>query len=271
MNTFLSQLKKNFMVMRLSWEAQFAYPVGFWIWRLRQVLLFVIMLSLWEAVYQSTASPFGYSKDQMLTYLFIANILQFIVLSSRTIEIGSIIWNGDLSNYLVKPIRFFWYWFSRDIADKLQNIMFAVVELSVLYLIFQPHLVFPSSFLAIFLTFLTAFGGLLLYYYFNLLFGFIGFWSPDIWAPRFMFMMLLQFTTGWFFPLDIFPSVIVKILSFTPFPYFLFFSTQIWLEKLSLAGILQGSAIMCIWILLLYALARTVWRRGLRGYGAEGK
>ncbi len=266
-------LQKYWTVIKLTWINGFAYPVSFWMWRLRQVIQVVIALSIWESIYISNdnLSAFGYDKDRMLTYIFLANIINFIVFDSRTIDVGNIIHSGDLSLYLVKPLNFFSYWFSRDLADKFQNIVFSVTELSFLYFVFHPHLYFPHSFSMVLLTLCTAILALFMYFFINLIFGFLGFWSPDIWAPRFLFFMITSFVAGTFFPLDIFPKSIVDILFYTPFPYLIYFPTKIWLEQLSSSTISHGILVASTWTILCGAGAYAIWKKGLKDYSSEGR
>ena len=36
---------------------------------------------------------------------------------------------GELSNYLIKPMNYFKYWFTRDMSSKILNISFAFLNL----------------------------------------------------------------------------------------------------------------------------------------------
>jgi ABC-2 type transport system permease protein len=231
----------------------------------------IIAISLWESIYGSSTHVFGYGHAQMLTYIFISSIVSFFVLSSRTIDVASVIESGDLSLYLIRPIQFFVYWFSRDLADKFQNIVFSACELTVLFLIFHPTLTFPHSLTAIVLTLLATLGGLTMYFFINMLFGFLAFWSPDVWAPRFLFFVIMFFVSGSTFPLDIYPVPIVKLLSFSPFPYLIFFQSKLWLEQLSPTHIAQGFIAMSVWIIVLGAASNWLWKMGVRSYSADGR
>lgn len=266
-----NKLKKYWSVITITWANGFAYPASFWMWRLRQVIQIVIAISLWESIFSSTTSAFGYDKTHMFTYIFVANIINYVVLSSRTIGIVDVIHSGDLSLYLVKPLNFFAYWFSSDLADKCQNILFSVCELAALLFIYRPDMYLPQHILTVALTILAVLGGMVMYFCINMLFGFIGFWSPDAWAPRFLFFMIMFFIAGTYFPLDIFPQAVVKMLWFTPFPYLIFFQTKIWLEQFTLSELMYGFIGLTAWITSLSLLMAYVWKKGVRGYGAEGR
>jgi ABC-2 type transport system permease protein len=264
-------LEKYWTIIRMSWINGFAYPVSFWMWRVRQVTQIIVSLSLWEAIFVSTPLLAGYDKSRMLSYVFASFVISYVVLASRTIDVGNIVHSGDLSLYLIRPLKFFKYWFVRDLADKFQNILFSVCEVSLVFLIFQPTLSFPHSFGTIILTLLAVIGGLLLYYFLNLIFGFFAFWSPDVWAPRFLFFVVMFFVSGSTFPIDIYPEPIVKVLMLTPFPYFMFFQTKIWLEQLHMNQIVQGFGILSFWAVGLYFFSLLLWKKGTKEYGAEGR
>lgn len=270
-----SRIKVNFQkyltVIAMSWSNGFAYPLSFWMWRVRQMMSMVIAISLWESIFRSTPQVFGYYGSQMLTYIFVSNVVGFITLSSRTIEVPNVIRSGDLSLYLIRPLRFFVYWFSRDIADKFQNVIFATFELIALYFIFHPTLIAPTHLATLLVAALAVFGGLTMYYFINMIFGFLAFWSPDVWAPRFLFFVIMFFVSGSTFPLDIYPPAVVKILSFSPFPYLVFFPSKIWLEQVSSAQILYGFIAMISWIIGLALFALLLWKQGVRGYSSDGR
>lgn len=267
----MSKLRKYLAIFRITWINGFAYPASFWVWRFRQVIQLVVAFSIWEAIFTSTSSIFGYQRDQMLTYIFMSNIIAWVVLASRTIDVVGVINSGDLSLYLLWPFNFFANWFSRDIADKLQNIVFAFFELSLLYLVFRPQLYLPEHGITLLLVALAAFAGMVMYFFINMIFGFIGFWSPDSWAPRFLFFTVISFTSGSLYPLDIFPKPVVTALSYTPFPYLMYFQTKIWLEQLSLSDILHGLTVLSSWAVVLAAVMIIMWKKGIKSYSAEGR
>lgn len=267
----MAKLNKYWTILRISWVNGFAYPASFWVWRLRQLLQIVVAFSIWEAVFASTTSIFGYQREHMLTYIFMSNIISWIILASRTVDVVGVINSGDLSLYLVRPLNFFLNWFTRDVADKIQNIIFAVGELGLMYFVFRPELSFPQHISTLLLVVLTSFGGLLLYFFLNMIFGLIGFWSPDSWAPRFLFYVIISFTSGSMYPLDIFPQSIVRIMNYLPFPYLMYFQTKIWLEQLSSQEILRGSLILTLWICIAALTMTLMWKKGLKAYSSEGR
>ena len=122
------------MVFSVSWSNEFVYRLNFVLWRFRNILRFLMTYFLWRGIYTSNQNIFGYSQTQMLTYVFMVLIVQAVVTSSPSSDnIGGEIANGDLSNYLVKPLGYLKYWFTRDLASKSLNLFFAMFEIFLLW------------------------------------------------------------------------------------------------------------------------------------------
>ena len=99
----------------------------------------------------------------------------------------------------------------------------------------------------------------------------IGFWSPEVWAPRFIFYVLVSFFAGSMFPLDILPEPVFNVLKLLPFGYLQFFPLKIYLGQLDFQSIVQGFLITSGWIGLTYAALMLTWNKGIKLYSASGR
>ncbi len=252
------------------WDEIFTYRLSFAMWRLRNVFQLLTIYFLWASLIPKQSVLFGYSQSLMLTYVIGTSFLSAVILSTRTYEIGDNINSGNLSALLLKPINYFGYWFAKDIGDKLVNISFSLVELFLLFFLLRPPLFLQTDIVPLLFFIITICLGILLYFCIGSLLGMIGFWSPEVWAPRFIFFILIGFFAGILFPLDIFPKPIFNILQLLPFPYLLFFPLKVYLGQLSMPEILKGISISVIWIFSLTYIMVLVWRKGLRMYTAYG-
>ncbi|MFC1727035.1 ABC-2 family transporter protein, partial [Patescibacteria group bacterium] len=97
------------------------------------------------------------------------------------------------------------------------------------------------------------------------------FWSEEIWATRWLFgIVFLEFLAGAFFPIDVLPSWLSRIIYLTPFPYLVFFPLKVWLEQLSLILIYKAIIVCSLWLVVFYFLAKWLWQKGVKNYGAYG-
>jgi len=244
--------------------------MAFLLWRFRQFLGSVMSLSIWTILFSQQTSLFSYSQDQMITYIFVVSILQSVILTSALQGLAMDVYSGKISTLLLKPIGLFQYFSVYEAADKLLNLSFILGEAVILYLWFQPVLTFPSFFHSLLFLMWIA-GGVCLHFFITLIFGAIGFWSPDVWGAKFVFFMIIDFTAGKLYPLDILPQFIQTLIYATPFPYLSFAQSQLFLGRLSSQSILQQSFVLLFWTVSLGFLAHLIWKNALKSYVAAGQ
>lgn len=261
---------KYVTLLKLFWQNGFVYRTSLLLWRFRNFLASLMSLTVWSVIYTNQSQFLTYQKDQMIGYIFLIAVLQSLILSSTLHSLASDIYNGHITNILLKPMNFFYYLITNEVADKLKNFAFVLIEVLILFLIFNPVLIIPNlTHLILFI--ISIFIGLSIFFLVLFLLGTIGFWSPETWAPRFLLFVFIDFTSGKLFPLDILPLVIQKLVYLTPFPYFSYVQTQIYLGKLSIEGSLRNIFISSIWLIILALSSIKVWKKGIKEYTAVGR
>jgi ABC-2 type transport system permease protein len=263
-------MKKYYLIALHTWQQIFEYRLSFVIWRLRAVLQVITLLFLWTAVLPQNSTIGLYNQSTMLTYVLATSFVSSIVLSSKTTQIGDEINEGALSGYLLRPMNFFLYWFSRDLGDKAMNVLFSLFEIALIILLFHPPLFFQTQILPLFFSVILLVLALVLNFFFSLIFSFVGFWSRDVWGPRFIFSQLLTFFAGGLFPLDILPKPFFNFLRFLPFPYMQFFPIKVYLGQLTVAESIMGILVSAVWVVVMYRIMLFMWGKGLQAYTASG-
>lgn len=264
-------MKKYWLIIRNSWDEYFTYRLNFILWRVRVVIRFLITYFLWSSIYSGNQKFFGYTRDSMLTYVLLVYIVSNFVFATRTQDIGSEINEGKLTNYLLKPISYFKGVAARDVSDKLLNFGFTVVEFTILFALLKPPFLVQSNVLYIAAALMAFAGAVIVYFCMSVLLGFLGFWTPETWGARFIFIILLDFLAGNFFPIDILPQALAQILLLTPFPYMFYFPVKIYLGQLGIGQIIQGFVVVAIWSVALIQFVKYTWQQGLKVYSAEGR
>jgi ABC-2 type transport system permease protein len=264
-----NRLKKYWQAFKISWQNSFVYRLNFMMWRVRNVLGLVALYSLFSAIFQ-TKEIFGWQLSKILTYILLSSLLQSIVFSSRTIDLAWKINRGEINNFLLKPISIFKFTFSIDAADKLLNLIFSFAEVCLLIFFLKPSLVLSFNLVYFFLFSLAILLATVLYFFINFLMGTIGFWTPEVWAPRFIFNIVLGFAAGAYFPLDFLPKPLYLFLKLTPFHYLIFFPLQLYLGQVKPAEIVQAFLVLLIWVFILFYFVRYIWQKGIKSYEAQG-
>lgn len=266
-------MKKYLTVFAVSWQNEFTYRLNFILWRVRNIVRFLMTYFLWSGIFVSSAVIFGYSKDQILTYIFmILAVWTFVLSAPSSDNVGGEIANGDLSNYLVKPIGYLKYWFTRDLASKLLNLTFAAGEITILWFIFRPPLQLPPDWISgiIFLFFCGL--AMILYFFINIVTKFVAFWVPEnTWGITFVALVFIEILAGGMFPLDVLPKWAGTLLQFTPFPYLLYYPVAIFIGKITGMELLRITGQAVVWAVVMFLLTRFVWKKGLVAYASEGR
>jgi ABC-2 type transport system permease protein len=263
-------MRKYLTLLQVSWQNGLVYRLNVIMWRFRQFLTTVMALTIWTVVFAGQEAAFGYDQSTMVTYIFLVAVLQSLILATALHGLAGRIYSGHITHELLKPVNFYLYLLVQDIADKIRNFGFIIIELTILFFIFQPTLVLPSLMTGLTVILWTILA-ILLHFLISLLFGCIGFWSPDEWGPKFLFFMFIEFTAGKLFPLDILPHAIQTVVRLTPFPYLSFYQAQLFLGRLTGSEVLFHTGMLIFWCLIIGLVTHLIWKRGLRSYEATGR
>lgn len=264
-------MTRYFIVFKNSLQEYFTYRLNFILWRVRVILSILISFFLWQAIFTEKTSVFGYNQTQMLTYVILLTFINGIVLSTQTPRVAEEISLGRLSNFLIRPMNYFGYVLARDVSDKAINTFFSLIEIPLFIVILRPPVLIQTNPGWLLLFFLSTFLAALLYFEISLILSCIGFWSREVWAPRFVFFILVAFLSGTYFPLDIFPKPIYSILEFLPFSYLVFFPLKLYLGTASISFLIKGFTFILFWIVSLRFILAFLWRTGLKQYTSEGQ
>jgi ABC-2 type transport system permease protein len=267
-------MKKYWSIFRISFQQEFAYRLNFILWRVRNVFQILLTYFLWSMVFANPETQiFGYDRAKILTYVFGIMIVRALVFSARAMDVSRDVAQGDLSNYLLKPLSYFKYWFTRDISSKVLNLMFAAVEFLALFLILKPPFFFQGSFVALFVFSISIILAILIYFFLLFLISSIPFWAPEIgWGSHFLVtVVIIEALSGALFPINILPNALQSLIMATPFPYLIYFPVQVYLGNINGVVLIGGLMVALAWAGVLGLGMNFVWQKGLKVYQAIGR
>lgn len=260
-------MKKYLMIVQTTLKEYAAYRLNFLLWRVRTLLNLLIIIFIWEASFnQNNPDPnLIFKKDYFLSYFIYAITISYLILGTTTTDIAFQINSGGIINLLLKPVSFFKYYFFKDLTDKAINLFFAIIEAILVIYFLKINLIFPKN---LFLGSVFLVNGVFISFFINLLLSFIGFWSREVWAPRFLFIIIVSFVSGSFFPLDILPKIIYQFLLLTPFPYLYYLPTKIFLGgEINLMFAISSF----FWVFAFYYLTKKIFIKGLKNFSYWGR
>ena len=267
-------MKKYWHVIGVGIQNNLTYRVNYLTRTLFGFIPLFAMLSLWRTIYagkEQGSALGGYTQAQMIFYyLMVAVVDVLTAVNEDDWQIAADIREGNISQFLLKPIDYLWYRLCLFFSGRIAFISMACIPLAGFIFCFRGYFVAPATGTA-FVAFLVSIVlTALLQFFISYTMAMLAFWLLEISTFIFILFAFEFLASGHLFPLDLLPPALQQVLFFTPFPSMLYVPIGIYMGKIAGAGIWFGLLGQLCWLLLAYALARFAWRRGIKKYAAFG-
>lgn len=265
-----ADMRKYLAIINTYWQRGLAYRFTIIAFRVGEVAEMLVLILLWTALFKEQTLIRGFTEREMITYVLMGNLFHIIVRNFFSDFIASEINEGRLSMFLVKPISYFRFAFAREIGrNSLPMLMSLGTQLLVMFF-FLDSLVIHTDIRYLLLIVVM----LILAYFVELLLSFIvalvAFWTDEVDGLFRTVERVKRFFSGGYFPLSLLPTALVQVSFLLPFAYSFFVPAQLYLKKIDISTGLKGLCVQLVWIVVLYGIARIVWKRGLRRYEGIG-
>lgn len=275
--------RKYFKIFRASLVERMTYRADFLFSTFLRFIPILTTILLWQAIYASarpdsvTASGQKrlevFTYDEMIAYLLLVNISRmFSSMPGLAGGIARDIREGTIKKYLLQPLDMIGYLISYRVAHKVSYIIASAIPYAVLFFFcrhyFHGHVpTEPSVWLGFLASLILAF---VVGFFFETTVGMVGFWFLEVTSLLYIVMTVNFFISGHMLPLDLLPWPWASILKLLPFQYLAYFPAVVFLGKVRGAELAYGLALQVAWAIVFIALARWLYRRGLRRYSAYG-
>ncbi len=267
-------MKKYWHVINIGIQNNLTYRVNFLFRILFGFIPLLATIYLWRAVYRGNGgiqNVGDYTLAQMTSYYLIVTIVDVLTaVSEDDWQIAADIKDGNISQFLVKPINYLTYRLCLFSSSRMIYLLVAVVPLGLFILSLHRYFVLPPDALAagcfLFSVAMTA----LLQFFMSYAMAMLAFWVLEVSTFIFILFAFEYLASGHLFPLDILPPGMKSVLFYTPFPYQMYFPVSIYMGKTNGAAMVHGLIIQAGWVFVMYCVARLAWHRGIRKYGAVG-
>jgi ABC-2 type transport system permease protein len=272
-------MKKYLAIIRSELKRLMTYRASVFAFSVGDIFELLIQVAIWTAAFKSVAVIGGYSYSEMMTYVVIGWLFSFITATYGFDNvIAKEIHEGSLSNLIIKPISYLRYITAVSFGRLFLSSMGRIIILLMLFfllLIFgitTPliHHTISLNFANLVILFFMLVVTYFLKLFITILTGFIAFWTMEITGIYFSINVVTKLFSGKYFPINILPAGFVTVSLFFPFIYTFYIPAQLFLGKISKLEGLRGLGIEIIWMLILYALVKVVWHRGLKRYEGVG-
>jgi len=230
------------------------------------------MLSLWRTVYASRGgAPAGFTEAEIVFYYILVAVVDvFTAVNEDDWQIASDIREGNISQFFLKPIDYLWYRVFLFFAGRAAYISMACVPLAIFILCFKHYFVPPANGLALAVFPVSLLLTAMLQFFISYAMAMLAFWFLEISTFIFILFAFEYMASGHLFPLAMLPAPVFHALMFTPFPSMLYVPISIYMGKITGSDIGWSLLMQFAWVIAAYALARFMWKRGIKKYSAFG-
>jgi ABC-2 type transport system permease protein len=265
-------MSKYWHVVRIGIQNTLVYRFNFLARAAFTLVPLMATIYVWRTIYEGReSSVLGYTLGKMVSYYLLALLVDtFTAVTDDDWQVASDIKDGNINQFLLKPMDYLTYRFCLFGAGRLIYAIAALLPLGLFFLWHRAELYLPAagSTYAWFLLSLALAG--LLQFLISYIMALMAFWVLEVSTLIILLYGLEYAASGHLFPLDILPPLAQSLIMWTPFPYEVFLPVSIYLEQVSRVNLVQGIAIQCLWVAIMYGVARWVWQRGIRRYSAVG-
>jgi len=237
-------------------------------------MFLVINLIMWRAIFSASGKETigGFTLEQMITYLAVTLVIQFLVWDDGEQHIANKVKDGTFITYLLRPASYLWYAFLWKIGHR--SVAFVIEFLPVLLVV--TLLVGPQRLLAGHVGYLagTLVMAFIIVYLIKAILGMLAFWLTRINGILMLYRVINPFLYGAFIPLSILPQAVQKVVIFLPFQFVSYVPARAFLGEYTLAGItltpLQVFAFGTIQIFILLSIVIIMWHAAVKRFQGVG-
>jgi ABC-2 type transport system permease protein len=202
----------------------------------------------------------------VITYLALGHVFVRLSKSPFGSVLGAYISNGSHTKILIRPQNVFLYYFFQDFGfNQFRLIFSSIIALVLSNFIFGETIIWKSESLIWLISFWPL--AIAMRFFCNFILGSIAFWVTDrannssITEGVYMFMGIMA---GEIIPLSFIFKENLKWLEYNPFAYFLHLPMQIYLGKYDNVQIIWTLLGGIAWCIILYILAKIIFKLGLK-------
>ena len=213
----------------------------------------------------------GYTYGSMIYYYLLTIVVSNLVTPTEDEwQIAADIREGQINSFLTKPVNYLAYRFSIFLSGRLVFTAVTIPPIALILFYFREYLVLPENGITYLCAFVSLVMAGLIQFFITYTLALFAFWILEISTIVFIVYSFEYFLGGQMFPVDIMPAGIQAVMKWLPFYYELFCPIAIFMERLRGAEMWQALAIQAGWVVLTWAAANLMWKRGLGHYQAVG-
>ncbi|MCC2683566.1 MAG: antibiotic transport system permease [Paenibacillaceae bacterium] len=255
----------SFVAYRRAANYRFAYLLSL----LGNVVRVVAFAALWQVALAWRPEIGDYSPEALLTYVLVAFMLDGLISFRTESVIASSVRNGDVTTDLIRPLDHQLLHFSNAIGTAFIEGIWLIAITGILGY-FWLDMIFPHNWTTLFLFVISVLLAIVIKYDLAYLTGVAAFWLTDVRGLIVTRSTLVGILGGAYFPLELLPHSVRSVLDILPFVGTIAIPARIFAGNISGSELWISLVQQLVWAIVLWVLARIVWKRAVRRVTVNG-
>jgi ABC-2 type transport system permease protein len=251
-------------MLGLYFERTFEYRLRSLIWLLIPITNNFTLILFWTGA--------GLANSTLTTYYILMTVGGMLMTSHVEFEVSEIdIKQGQLVNYLTKPISYYHTQLLSEIPYRLLQALYTSLIIGV-FLLFFPSLLHITLNMLYFPLIVVMFVlGYLISLTFKLSMAYTSFWFTDATGFFEFCTILIIIFSGGIMPITWYPQLIQTISNMLPFAYFGYYPVTALQGSIPLSGLINIILVQGIWLCVLLLVHNALWKNGVKEFTAVGQ
>jgi len=256
-------------LLKVSILDSIQYRASGTIWMIGSILEPTIYLVVWSTVATSKGGNVGgYTAGEFAAYYIILMLINHLTFTWIMQTFQFRIQYGQLSYDLLRPIHPIHSDICDNIAYKIVQMTVMLPALAILVWLFEPEFDVDARSVAIAVPVIVL--AFMVRFLLEWSIALAAFWTTRIVAINNSYFALMMFLSGRIAPVALLPAWLRSLSEVLPFYYVVAFPVEILTGNLPGDRIASGIGMLCVWLVMAFALVTLLWKRAVRTFSAVG-
>ena len=232
---------------------------------------FLVMVSIWRAVYAHADTVGGIGLEEMIAYYGVTTLIEYLTMDSADWNLQMLVRTGKYTTFALRPLHHRLFALSQKIGHRTLGFLF---EFTPVFLIlrFAFHVRLRPAHWGYFL--LSTALAYLMVFYINYSIGLLAFWLVNTGGIRSLCGLLAQICSGAMFPLLLLPPALQRVVFYLPFQFTAYVPGMVYIGKYSMGRFAMGMpgivGVQALYVIGAWALSEMLYRSGMKRFTAVG-
>jgi ABC-2 type transport system permease protein len=268
----MSSVRRMFRVyarmMKVHWAILLEYRGDTFFYMVGSFIYPLVTLAVWLTI-SADGAVGGYEQRDFILYFLVVLFISRLAAYWDPWEMETLMREGTLSNYLLRPSAFFHWRFSENLVYKLFYGALMIAAWALAWPFFEAVRI-PLEPVFLLASFSSVVLAVMIRYMMGFCLSLLAFWTTRMLAIVNLVMLTDQFISGRIAPYELLPDWVQQVSGFLPFYWTMGFPVEVITGKVTGEAVLFGLGVQAFWQALFIALYFVMWNRGIRKYSAVG-